>query len=111
MGICLTVSGNGFTLLNVSVASLALLSRHVVNRDMGICLTVSGNGFTLLNVSVASLALLRFNGLKAILMAHRAVKLMLHRRRHLDVSSVHTGGKKSRHGNDNEFLRAYRTSS
>ena len=87
----------------VAVAAIHAF-RHVVDGDVRIGLTISGDGFALQNVSMASQALVGFNGLEAILVAHRAIELMLSRGRHRDIGSERTGGKKSRHGNHNEFF-------
>ena len=94
--------------LGLAVLSMAEVAvdrfREVMDRNVRVFLAVGERVASLVDVGVAGQALFRRDGLEAVLVAHRAVLLVLGGRRNGDIGGVGAGREKSGHGDDNEFL-------
>ena len=78
--------------LGLAVLSMAEVAvdrfREVMNRNVRVFLAVGERVASLVDVGVAGQALFRRDGLEAVLVAHRAVLLVLGGRRNGDIGGV-----------------------
>ena len=84
--------------LGLAVLSMAEVAvdrfREVMNRNVRVFLAIGERVASLVDVGVAGQALFRRDGLEAVLVAHRAVLLVLGGRRNGDIGGVGAGREK-----------------
>ena len=84
--------------LGLAVLSMAEVAvdrfREVMDRNVRVFLAVGERVASLVDVGVAGQALFRRDGLEAVLVAHRAVLLVLGGRRNGDIGGVGAGREK-----------------